>query len=66
MSARQEIAAAMSDGDRAAREGEPRTACPYRRGTGDRMEELLATLWCRAYDRVSPMPVDYGDEGSGS
>lgn len=65
MTPRQQIVAALRDGDRAARAGEARTACPYRLGTGDRMEDLLVALWLRAYDRASPMPVEF-EEGSGT
>lgn len=65
MTPRQQIVAAMRDGARAAAEGEPISACPYRTGSADRLESVLATLWLRAYDRVASLPVDYRSEGSG-
>lgn len=65
MTPREQIAAAMRDGARAARAGEAVTSCPYRTGTGDRFEDLLGALWCRAYDRVASLPVDYESRDQG-
>lgn len=65
MTDREAIAAAMRDGADAARAGEPLTTCPYRLAGGDGLEELLGTVWCRAYDRVAGLPVDYESEDRG-
>ncbi len=65
MSARTDIARAMREGRDAARDGLPVTACPYDHSSADPAERVHAVLWCRAHNRVAPLPVDYG-QGTGT
>lgn len=60
MSARTDTAQAMKAGRDAARAGQPVTACPYDHRSLDARERVLAVLWCRAHNRVSPLPIEYG------
>ncbi len=49
------------DGQRAAREGRPATVCPHDPASPDAVTRVKARMWLRGYDRVNPMPIDYGD-----
>jgi hypothetical protein len=50
---------AQLEGQRAAHEGRPATACPYDPAAEDPVTRARARLWLRGYDKVNPLPVDY-------
>ncbi|GAA4059776.1 Rmf/CrpP fold protein [Actinomadura miaoliensis] len=47
------------EGQRAAHEGQPSTACPYDLNAEDAVTRARARMWLRGHDRVAPFPVDY-------
>ncbi|QMP84127.1 hypothetical protein HQ601_00015 [Streptomyces phage Alderaan] len=49
MGAREDITRALLEGDRAAREGNPPTVCPYPR------TDILRTAWIRGYADARPV-----------
>ncbi|MEK9521451.1 hypothetical protein MIU24_18955 [Streptomyces venezuelae] len=49
MGAREDIARAIVEGDRAGRDGKPPSACPYPR------TDILRTAWIRGYAAARPV-----------
>lgn len=50
---------AHAEGQTAAQEGLPATACPYKPDGETSVEQAQARMWLRGYEKIKPLPVDY-------